>query len=559
MGTAHYMSPEQTRGEALDARSDIFSLGVVLYQAATGRLPFEGPSLLSIMHEVAMSNPIPPSTIDRKLPREFDMIVERSLAKDKERRYASASELAEALAALKSSTGSFVSIVPTTEKETVESEPEAFVGREPELKRLEELLDQAAGGAGRLIFITGEPGIGKTTLADEFLRRSRKQRPGFPLARGRCVEQYGTGEAYLPFLNAMASLLAGPGSERVEAVLRTYAPTWCLHLPSSFASSGDLERFRRETIGATKERLLRELGDALEALTAGTLVVFLLEDLHWADPSSADLLRALSQRTAGHQLLIVGTIRPDDLEISNPVLKAHKLEMLVHGLCEEIALGSLSDEHIANYLDVRFAPNLFPADLSTLIRRKTEGHPLFATSLVQFLAERRDISEVDGCWSLARPLAEMVLGVPESVRNMIRKKIDALEEEDRRTLQYASVEGEEFISTVAARLLNTDDLILEERLDRLNKVHRLIQSLGEEELPDGRIGTRYRFAHALYQNVLYSDLVTKRRTLLHRQAGNQLLSHYGDQAPHIATQLAMHFERGRDFPLAIEYLTLAGR
>ena len=191
-----------------------------------------------------------------------------------------------------------------------------------------------------MVFITGEPGIGKTTLADEFLRRSRKRYPGLLLARGRCVEQYGTGEAYLPFLDAMASLLAGPGRERGAAMLRTYAPTWCLQLPASFASSSDLERFQRETIGATKERLLREMGDALGALTAGTLLVILLEDLHWADPSSADLLSSLCQRTGGQQLLIVGTFRPEDLEISNHVLKTYKLEMQAHNLCEEIALGS---------------------------------------------------------------------------------------------------------------------------------------------------------------------------------------------------------------------------
>lgn len=556
MGTAHYMSPEQTRGEPLDARSDIFSLGVVLYHAATGRPPFSGPSLLSVMHEVAAVNPLPPSAIERGLPREFDLIVERALAKDKERRYSSASELADALRRLKSSAEDFPDLARAAAEAQAEGEAEAFVGREPELKKLEELLGQAAGGAGRMVFITGEPGIGKTTLADEFLRRSRKRYPGFLLARGRCLEQYGTGEAYLPFLDAMASLLAGPWRERVAAMLRTYAPTWCLQLPASFASGGDLERFQRETIGATKERLLREMGDALGALTAGTLLVILLEDLHWADPSSADLLSSLCQRTGGQQLLIIGTFRPEDLEISNHVLKTYKLEMQAHNLCDEIALGSLSDEHIASYLDARFAPNDFPAELPALIRRKTEGHPLFVTSLVQFLAERQDIVRVNEYWSLVRLLSELDLEVPESVRSMIRKKIDALEEEDRRALQYASVEGEEFISTVAAKLLVTGDLILEERLDRLDKVHRLIQSRGEEELPDGRLATRYRFAHAIFQNVLYGDLISKRRTLLHRQAGDQLVEHYGDQAPRIASQLAMHFERGRDFQRAGQHLLL---
>ncbi|MGH9902167.1 MAG: hypothetical protein ACRD68_10210, partial [Pyrinomonadaceae bacterium] len=125
-------------------------------------------------------------------------------------------------------------------------------------------------------------------------------------------------------------------------------------------------------------------------------------------------------------------------------------------------------------------------------------------------------------------------------------------------LQYASVEGEEFLSTVVAELLGVDDLELEERFAELDRVHRLVVTLGEEELPDGSLATRYRFAHALYQNVLYADLVTKRRALLHRHAGEQLVRHYAGQATRIAAQLAMHFERGRDFPRALEYVTHAG-
>src|SRR5205807_4940190 len=160
--------------------------------------------------------------------------------------------------------------------------------------------------------------------------------------------------------------------------------------------------------------------------------------------------------------------------------------------------------------------------------------------------------------TVMRPISEMDLEMPESVRSMIRKKIEALAEEDRRALQYASIEGEEFTSTVLARLLGMDELDLEEQLDRLDKITRLIETREEEELPDGALATRYRFAHALYQNVLYGDLVSKRRILLHRQAGEELLQHYGKQAPRIAAQLAMHFERGRDFERAIEYLIQAG-
>ena len=559
LGTAAYMSPEQTRGETLDARSDIFSLGCVLYEAATRSLPFGGPSMLSIMHAIAAMEPPPPSRVRPELPREFDLIIERALAKDKERRYASASEMGQSLQSLRATTSGTWSGFPIVyDKDLIERTAASFVGREPEMRKLDEFLRQAIAGTGRVVFITGEPGIGKTSLSDEFLRRVGKQYPGLLISRGRCVEQYGTGEAYLPFLDAVGALLNGPGRERIAAVLRTYAPTWCLELPTAFASTGSLEKLQQETIGATKERMLREMGDALGMLATSSPVLLLLEDLHWADPSSVDLLRHLGQRISGQRLLIAGTFRPEDLERSNHPLKSYKAEMQAHKLCEEVAVGSLSREQIAKYLDATFSPNDFPPELTSLIYDKTEGHPLFATNLLQYLSERGAIAKMNAHWSLVRPLSETELDAPESVRSMISKTMDSLAEDERRALQYASIEGAEFLSTVAAKLLDVDEIELEEQLARLEKTHRLIETRGEEELPDGAIATRYRFRHALYQNFLYGDLVNKRRTKLHLQAGEQLVQHYGKRAPQIATKLALHFERGRDFGRAVEYLIHAG-
>ena len=182
------------------------------------------------------------------------------------------------------------------------------------------------------------------------------------------------------------------------------------------------------------------------------------------------------------------------MERGNHPLKSCRLELQAHGLCEGLALGSLSHENLANYLDARFTPNEFPREFLALLLRKTEGHPLFATSLVQFLVEQGDITNEGERWRLDRPLAEITLEAPESVRSMIARKIEALTEEDRKALQYATIEGEEFTSAVLAGLLGVDDLALEERLDRLERVHRLIGTLGEEELPDGTLTVRYRFA-----------------------------------------------------------------
>jgi tetratricopeptide (TPR) repeat protein len=559
VGTVAYMSPEQTRGDELDSRSDLFSLGVVLYQAATCRFPFPGPTTVAVLQQIASMEPPPPSSLREEIPPEFDRIVLRLLAKEPDQRFACAAELAEALRQL----GEVVAqnrISP--ERVGVSGErgavSELFVGREPELERLDSLLRQAAAGSGRLIFLTGEAGIGKSSLAEEFFLRARRRHSSLMVCGGRCIEQFGTGEAYLPFLDAIGQLLAGPVRERVLEVLRTTAPTWCLQLPAAFGSSSELERIRQETIGAGKERMLREMGDALAALAARWPVAILLEDLHWADSASVDLLGHLCHRAPRHRLLLLGTFRPAELETSSHPLKNYLREMQAHKECEEIALGALRAEHLSTYLDALFSPNDFPPELLQLIHRKTDGQPFFATALMRFMRERGDIARRNAHWSLVRPLADLILEVPESVRSLISRQIDSLEENDRRILQYASVEGEEFTSTVLAQLLGTDEVALQERLAVIERVHQLIELQSESEFPDGSTTNRYRFAHALYQNFLYDDLVSKRREVLHRQAADQLLRHYGEMATRIASQLAVHLERGREFWRAVEFLEAAG-
>jgi tetratricopeptide (TPR) repeat protein len=448
--------------------------------------------------------------------------------------------------------------LPATQPGEAEADSDILVGREPELRKLETFLTKAVQGFGRMVFITGEPGIGKTALSNAFLRLVRSRYPAAKLSQGRCLEQYGAGEPYLPVLDSLSALLSGSDREFVAGVLRCYAPTWCLQFPSVFASDEARARLYRETVGATKERMLREMVDALGALALAAPLILHFEDLHWADPSSTDLLRRLCHDAGNQRLLVTGTFRPEDIEHGNRAFKNFLLEAQIHSQCEEMAINLLSQEALATYLGTRFAPNRFDPDLAVLIHRKTEGQPLFATSLVQFLIERGDIARIGEYWILTRPLSTLDLEVPVNVRKMLLRKIEVLEGEDFRALEYASIQGEEFTSTLLAGILGTDDMALEERLDRLEKVHRLIQTIGEDELPDGTFTTRYRFRHVLYQNAVYQDLVKKRRTLLHRQTGDLMIRLYGDQAPRLATQLAMHFERGRDFERAVEFLIHAG-
>ena len=557
VGTIAYMSPEQTRAEPLDGRSDIFSLGCVLYEAASGTRAFDGPSALAIMHDIATVNPRPPSAARPELPAEFDLLVQQALAKDREHRY-TAAELADALRLMQSAIPGSTLRGAIATKSPVDAEPWHIVGREGELCHLDDALTQTIAKHGRTLLITGEPGIGKTTLADEFMLRARRRPEALLVARGRCVEQYGTGETYLPFLDALGSLLAGTGGARVATVLRSHAPTWCLQLPATFGSSDTHAQLQQETIGATKDRMLRELGDALNALTVSIPIVLVLEDLYWADTPSIDLLRHLCQRVGDQRLLIIGTFRPEDVEHRDHPLRGYRHELVGRERCDELALPMLGSQHVESYLNVRFAPNDFAHQLTGLIQQKTDGHPLFATLLIQWLLERGDIFRSPDGWTLQHAVSDETVQAPQGVRSIIRTKLATLDEDDQRALQHASVEGEEFQSTVLAHLLDVDAVELEERLARLDTVHRLISTVAEEELPDGMLTTRYRFSHALYRDALYDDVVSQRRVRLHRQIGQRLLDHYRDQDSRIAAPLAMHFERGRDFVRAIDYLIQAG-
>jgi DNA-binding winged helix-turn-helix (wHTH) protein/tetratricopeptide (TPR) repeat protein len=438
-----------------------------------------------------------------------------------------------------------------------EREPEPVFGRERELSKLGELLQSAVNGVGRVALVTGEPGIGKTALAATFVYAARKRNPDLLLARGTCVEQYGAGEPYLVFLDALGSMLQGPGGEDLVALLRRFAPTWCLQFPAVF-SRDTMEQLQREVIGATKDRMVRELADAFAAFTLESPVLLFLEDVHWVDPASVDMLRQLAERASGQRLMILATARPEDIERGNPALKKCYTEMHARGVCEETALAALKAPDIAAYLDAHYWPNEFPPELVSLIHSKSEGHPLFATGAIQLLAERGDIVRDNGAWRLKQPLAQIALDAPVSMRSMIEKKVSLLSDDQRQALIYASIEGEEFTSTMLAALLDADDLELEDRLHSIEAVHRLIRVKGEEDLPDGSVATRYRFTHALYQYYLYDQILSKRRVLLHARAGQTLERIYGSQQGRVAGALATHFERGRDFSKAVTYLIQAG-
>ncbi|HJQ70875.1 MAG TPA: AAA family ATPase [Blastocatellia bacterium] len=427
------------------------------------------------------------------------------------------------------------------------------VGRDEALSRMRSRLEKMLGGERQTLFVTGEAGIGKTALVDTFARSVAADR-SIRIGRGQCLEQYGTSEAYMPVLEAIGRLCR-EHAQFVD-VLRAHAPMWLLQLPS-LVSASDRELLSREVFGATRERMLREMGEALEALTADLPLVLILEDLHWSDYSTLDLISYLARQRESARLMLIGTFRIAELIVSGHPLRAVKRELLAKRQCEEMPLEDLGEEAVARYLSVRFPTNQFPAKLPGLIRERTEGNPLFMVNAVDYLVAEGLIGEQKEGWELAVEIEKVEVGVPDSIKQMIDKQLDLLDAGEQRALEAASVAGAEFSTLALVTGPGGDRAPIEAQCDELARRRQFIQDRGVYELPDGEVVTRYGFIHALYRNVLYERVPASRRVQLHRRIGEQWEALYGERAKEIAAELAMHFERGANYKRAVKYLQQA--
>jgi DNA-binding winged helix-turn-helix (wHTH) protein/predicted ATPase len=427
-----------------------------------------------------------------------------------------------------------------------------LVGRQTELARLHRWLEQARRGKRQVGFVTGEAGIGKTAVIEAFLAQVAAD-SHLVIAHGQCVEHYGLGEAYLPMLEALGRLCRTPGSEHLLMILRRHAPLWLAQIPWLF-STDEREVLQRELIGATQPRMLREMAEAIEVLTVETPLLLVLEDLHWSDYATIDLVAMLAQRREAARLLLLGTYRPVEVIVRGHPLKTIKQELQLHGHCEELPLELLSETAVATYLAARCPRSRLPVELVQMIHQRTNGNPLFMANIVEDLLARGVLSEQDGQWQLTARIDEVEVGAPENLRQMIAQQIERLSREEQRVLEAASAAGVEFAVAAVAAALEADSMAVEEWCEELVWQHHVLRPAGIVQWPDGTVTACYRFWHWLYQHVVYQRLGATRRIHLHQQIGTRIEAAYGLRVSEIAAELATHFERGRDDRRAVQYL-----
>ncbi|MBN1224315.1 MAG: protein kinase, partial [Candidatus Aminicenantes bacterium] len=605
VGTPEYMSPEQVNGEEVDQRSDIYSLGAVLFEMITGRVLFEGESAFSVALKQKNEIPPDPQDFNPETSTEFSSVILKCLAKNREERYSSVEELLSDLNALEKGVG--ISEISAkihmpgfmTEEQQAEIDKPVFVARDVEMTRLLEFLEKAVTGKGQVVFVTGEAGSGKTALMKEFCRKAQEGYPDLIIADGKCNAHSGIGDPYLPFREVLglltgdveakwkAGILSSQMAQRlwkltpsaVEAVLdcgydliNTFvAGSLLVSRSGLFVSPGTdwLVRLKKAVerkselppdSSLQQSDLFEQYTRTLLSLTRENPILLVLDDLQWVDAGSASLLFHLGRRLGGSRVMVVGLFRSDEVTLGRGE-ERHPLETVIHELKRDFGDIELElsrseartfvDAYIdaeANCLDDSFRATLF---------RHTGGHPLFTVELLREMQDRGMLfKDEKNRWVQSSSLDWNTL--PARVDAVIEERISRLNEKLREILTVASIEGEEFTAEVIARFqeIETRKLIRLLSAD-LDRRHHLVSAKGIRQLRSLNLSL-YFFRHILFQRYLYNSLDAVERSHLHAEVGEILEGLFGEQKEEASVQLARHFMEAGLVEKAVEYLHKAG-
>lgn len=433
-----------------------------------------------------------------------------------------------------------------------------LVGRDHDLAHLDQALADARAGRRQVVLVSGEAGIGKTALVEAFVRR-RTAGGDIWATQGRCVEQYGTGEAFLPILEALEHLAREVGVDAFRDVLVRYAPAWLAQLPW-LAHDADRELLGRAAVDSSAQRMLREIAQALEVLAAQKPVVLWLEDLHWSDPSSLAVIAFLAGRRDPARLLLIATFRPADAQAGASPLHGLALQLTQRGQAVQMALSPLDEGAVGQYLRARFgaSANLSLAALGAFLHQRGDGNALFTVAMVDDLVRRQRLVQQDGGWVLRGSVAELGDALPDDLRHLVHDQIERLPDVDRRLVEAAAVAGADFAAASVAAALQADIAAVEDRCARLAQQGRLLRARESVAWPDGTVSAGFGFLHALYWQGTYERVPESRSADWQRRIGLAQEQAYGAQSAELAAELAMRFEIARDFERSLRYLELAG-
>jgi DNA-binding winged helix-turn-helix (wHTH) protein len=423
--------------------------------------------------------------------------------------------------------------------------PATLPGRAQDLAHLHAALERAASGVRQLVFVTGEAGIGKTALIRTFL--AGLPPGGCAIAFGQCIEQSGAGEAFLPFLDALSALNGDDPTDEVSSLLRQLSPTWALQMPGVLPQA-EVDGVRLATLGAQRGRMLREALEVLDALARNRPLILTLEDLHWSDTSTVDLLGAVARRPEPARLLVIGTYRPQDTGVE--MLQRLKAELRIRGLCSELAVGRLGQVEVTEIAERRLPGVSLSPELAAQLTRRCGGNPLFLGSLLDHLISQGVLQA--GPNELAPEMMGALQEVPGDLRDLLRLQHSRLSAFERGLLEAAAVAGQEFKPGMLAQLVEEDEEAVERACEDLTASGPFLATRTRhavrEDLQPG-----YAFVHDLHRETIEAAMPRTKRVRLHLRVGN-LLETQSNEGKHVrAAEVAEHFELGGDLDRAVLY------
>ncbi len=486
-------------------------------------------------------------------------------------------------------------LLPTADESSI------FVARENELAQLGAFLQNVlTQQQGRIIFVTGEAGSGKSALVQEFVARAMVTHTDLVVAGGNCNAYTGVGDPYLPF-RAILELLTDDSETRwaAEPVIRRHGRRLRMLLPhtshtlvsvgadliDTFISGAALlaraERLMtsdRELLAQLRRLVTRYSNDqqkdspeqrnlfeqysrVLRTLAKQYPLLLILDDLQWADQGSIDLLSHLGRGLAGTPILLVGIYRSSDVALGRDGNR-HPLAPVVNELRAQLGeiridLKQTSGQAFVNAI-VDSEPNQLPATFRAALYQHTQGHALFTVEILRSMQRRGDLIQNEhGAWIVGPTLNWHEL--PARVEGAIEERIQRLPEPLQEALRVASVEGENFLAEVTAQVQEIDGWTMVRQLSTtLDQRHRLVRGEATQRLGDHRL-SQYRFRHILFQQYLYNSLDTVMQPILHEKVGQALEQFYGEQSEPVAVQLAHHFQLAGVPDKAITYHRQAGQ
>lgn len=522
------LAPEQIMGQPLDARSDLYALGIILYQLFTGQLPFAGTEQ-TILQAHLSQTPLPPRQLATQLSPAVNHLILKLLAKSPNGRYASAQQISRILNNLISSTG-----------EIIRPGNLALIGRERQLQTLQAGWAEAQAGHGQLAFITGEPGIGKTNLARHLAAQSQIS----VVLTGQCREEEG-GQPYHPFSQALKAYFTTVPPELFDGEAQQLMSHFTWLVPELRQIIADLPEPASLEPQQEQLRLMASLTRFIKRATQLRPWLLILEDLQWVDESSLDLLLYLGRHLPQMRLFIIGIYRITD------VGRTHRLQSALRDLSRtptyrHLSLERLNQDEVGQLLSSVWAPPV-PELLVEKIWKQTEGNPLYVEEVAKGLEDDGLVWLQDGLWQFPEVAA---IHLPQTVYEAVEGRIHYLNADTRDVLSQAAVLGQKFRLT---DLVTMSDLSQWEVLEHLDIA--LERQLIQEAPGDDMLG----FTHTQIHHVAYNDLGTLRRRRLHRRAGLALESRPQPELERSVDELAHHFTEANETEKALVYSFQAAR